>query len=202
MFMEFFFFGLLTDVILTFLPKVIIGRLRPHFLSLCKPKQDPFVICSRVGAKKFLVPGVDFECATPNADLIDARRSFPSGHASSTFYAMLFLVFYVHKFWTKRELTLLTGLFQAIFFGIAMMTAMSRVSDNMHHFTDVIAGAVLGLFVAIGTVQLVRMFFAGREKSSLSLARQQRDRDDAEAEDFVERQKGINLPPIEIKYDI
>lgn len=125
---------------------------------------------------------------------------------------MMFLIFYVHKYWTKRELTFLTGLFKAFFFGIAMMTALSRVSDNMHHATDVIAGTVLGVLVAIGTIQCVRVFY------SLSDPRRrlgnndinnnnQEDEENPEAEKFElkqqsSRQKEINLPAIEIKYDL
>lgn len=82
-----------------------------------------------------------------------------------------------------------------------MMTALSRISDNMHHETDVIGGTILGMLIAIGTVQCIRMFYARTE-----LAIRKRDQNTSfEAENFIENrrnQQDVNLPAVQIKYEL
>ena len=38
---------------------------------------------------------------------------------------------------------------------LAMYTSASRVTDNRHHASDVVAGAILGLVVALYTVSII-----------------------------------------------
>lgn len=208
---EFFLFGLLTNASLTTLAKILIGRLRPNFLSMCGPKLDPYaVLCDRLG-KKYLIPGVDFECASNFRELDESRRSFPSGHSSSTFYTMIFLILYANKFWTKRELGLLVQLFQVVCFGLAVFVALSRILDNMHHVTDVLAGSVLGILVAIFTFYYLRLFYARHNyttKFDELAPPTNTPKDVAEVETFVDEPQQqpnkatINLPSMEIRYDL
>ena len=67
--------------------------------------------------------------------------SFPSSHAVNNFAAALILTFFFPKakWW---------------FFGFAAVVAFSRVYIGVHYPTDIIGGAVIGLFCA-GTVLLV-----------------------------------------------
>jgi diacylglycerol diphosphate phosphatase/phosphatidate phosphatase len=58
--------------------KLSVGRLRPDFLSRCAP--DLLNVCT--GNSKTVA---------------DGRKSFPSGHASISFYATAFLVFYMKR---------------------------------------------------------------------------------------------------------
>lgn len=78
---------------------------------------------------------------TTDSDKVpDTRRSFPSGHSSTSFsiasYACMFL--------QRKELTLQSGLGCTALLAAAGLTAYSRVRDNRHHKSDVIAGALLG----------------------------------------------------------
>lgn len=64
--------------------------------------------------------------------------SFPSGHASSAFFAAVVLSGWVGATWT------------AVFFAFAVVIALSRVVVRIHHVSDIVVGSVVGsLFGAI-----------------------------------------------------
>jgi len=127
----------------TELVKLYCGYLRPNFYGYCEFDSD------------------SLQCESSHAD--DPRKSFPSGHASSSLCGttMLTLVllgkiglqrvsmrevgsdsFYFLK---KRLFSMLSAL--PIFLGIFI--AASRVHDDMHHPADVVGGSVIGIGCAI-----------------------------------------------------
>lgn len=64
----------------------------------------------------------------------DSWTSFPSGHSSSAFA-------------TASSLSQSYGLWAAVpLYGAAMVTMAGRVSDDVHWFSDTVAGATLGIF--------------------------------------------------------
>ncbi|XP_033118908.1 phospholipid phosphatase 1-like [Anneissia japonica] len=134
---------------LTDCSKFIIGRLRPHFLSVCAI--DYMQYCPQ-GFGTFMY----IENATCVGDgsvgeskILDARLSFPSGHASFAFYAFMFLFVYLQL---KMDwYYMLRTLLQTCCFAFALLTALSRVSDYKHHTGDVIGGGLLGTAVALFT---------------------------------------------------
>ena len=68
-------FGGLTTVFVTDVGKYTVGRLRPHFLTICKAPPSVFINCSH----NFITNDV----CTGDPDLLrEGRLSFPSGHAS------------------------------------------------------------------------------------------------------------------------
>ena len=74
LFIAFAFGGLIT-IFVTDVGKYTVGRLRPHFLSICKAPPSVFINCSH----NFIVDDV----CTGDPDLLrEGRLSFPSGHAS------------------------------------------------------------------------------------------------------------------------
>lgn len=216
---EYFLFGFALNACLTMLVKVLISRLRPNFLSICNPRQDPYeslcvtrlVVATASGAgtnslglTKFIVPGIHFPCApSVNKSLLaESRRSFPSGHASFSFYTMAFLIFYIDKFWTKRQLGLMPHFAQSLCFGLAVFVSLSRILDNMHHATDVLTGSALGVLIAAFTFYNLKRFYTRHNYIS------KYDMNNNEMETFIEDQQNtptratINLPAMEIKYDI
>lgn len=71
-----FLFGAAVNVLITDVGKYGVGRLRPHFLSVCKPKMGVIANCT---AGQYITEDV----CTGEASLIrQARLSFPSGHSS------------------------------------------------------------------------------------------------------------------------
>ena len=148
----YFLFGLLSTNLITNCGKLIIGRLRPNFLSVCKPNINPYTnLCLN---KAYLIPDIDFQCLQLNLkDLQDARKSFPSGHSSLSFYSMIFLVLIFNHICVNSRMigVLLVRLFQVGFVSSAFMVALSRVTDNKHHPTDVLSGSIIGIVCALVT---------------------------------------------------
>ena len=69
-----------------------------------------------------------------------ATSSFPSGHASSAFFAAIVLSGWVDSGW------------MAAFFVFAVIIAMSRVVVRIHHVSDIVVGSLVGAL--LGTIAL------------------------------------------------
>ena len=67
--------------------------------------------------------------------------SFPSGHASSAFFAAVVLSGWVGSMWT------------AVFFAFAVIIALSRVVVRIHHVSDIVVGTVVGSLLGAIAVQ-------------------------------------------------
>ena len=73
-----------------------------------------------------------------------STSSFPSGHASSAFVAATLLTA-----WGGRRAA-------PMWFGVAAIVAVSRAYVRIHHASDIIGGAVLGLGLGAIALRLVR----------------------------------------------
>jgi phosphatidate phosphatase len=155
----YFLFGLLVNSLVTVSVKLSVGRLRPNFLAVCKPPTNPYTThCS--DTQTYIIPGVDFNCTNQaQAEIDEARKSFPSGHASTTFYNIIFLILYLHRVWTNRNMGLLPQLLQVALFMFAVFVSVSRVFDHKHHPSDVVAGASLGTLTALFASYYLDLFF-------------------------------------------
>ena len=160
-----FIFGLIICANLTNIGKKTIGRLRPNFLDVCKPNKDPYEsICKsneQIGyhAKYYVVQGVDFLCTGLKSDVIESRLSFPSGHASTVCYTAVFLVLFINRTWSKRSFSFVAQFFQFLLVSLAFFTGLSRVIDNKHHWSDVLAGSILGTLVALVKFYYLSLFY-------------------------------------------
>lgn len=148
--------GLAVTNSLTNIGKIVIGRLRPNFLSVCRPNVDPYTnLCTKIGTY-YVVPGVDFICLNENiADVNGSRKSFPSGHSSLSFYSMIFLALFINKTWNCRHMGFFKHFVQFLLTALAFFTSLSRIQDNKHHSTDVLAGSIIGVIIAILTYTLL-----------------------------------------------
>lgn len=144
--------GALSTLLITEIGKHTVGRLRPHFLDVCKPKWDELNCFTKIND----IPVANYikyhaGICTGDPDIIrEARRSFPSGHSSFTTYSMAFVIIYLEaRLVFLHRAKVIKPIIQLIAFIAAWHTCMSRVSDFKHHYTDVIAGACIGFSVAI-----------------------------------------------------
>ncbi|VDK22201.1 unnamed protein product [Anisakis simplex] len=146
-------FGLLIGVIPVQLTKYSTGRLRPHFLDVCKPNVNLTVLCGSGSASSHDYIE-DYVClGGPEARVRNARLSFYSGHASTAMNVAVFCVMYLQARLPRRIYGIsLLPLFQTMLIGGALLVGYSRVSDNMHHPTDVMVGFAAGLMVALVSV--------------------------------------------------
>ena len=153
-------FGAAVVQLITDIAKYSVGRLRPHFLDVCKPDYSKFNCTDGY---------ITADVCTGDAYLIKhARVSFPSGHASFSMYAMIFLVLYYQARLTWKGLILLRPMLQLFMFCLAYYTGLSRIFDYKHHWSDVLCGDILGVIVAIGTfLTLTDLFKQWKSKTML-----------------------------------
>jgi membrane-associated phospholipid phosphatase len=129
--------------------KLYVGYLRPIFYDQC-------------------VPDEQFQTCT-GEDEQEVRKSFPSGHSSTSFCGLGLLSFYLEKRFGASQFRNVgsdtstiapptaKSLAMARMLSVASKTPLllagyistSRLIDNKHHPADVVGGAVLGLSVAL-----------------------------------------------------
>ncbi|CAF1011448.1 unnamed protein product [Rotaria sordida] len=146
---------------LTNVGKVSAGRLRPHFIPSCFEKYTYKEFCT--DANQWIV---NYTCIGESSIVVkekdgayDIRQSFPSGHASTAFCGLIFLALYIHKVWNYRNIGLFPYVIEMICFAAASYIGITRITDNRHHPTDVLSGAILGtIMAAIAFRYVVRSF--------------------------------------------
>ncbi|CAN8077348.1 unnamed protein product [Agarophyton chilense] len=123
-------------MLITTVFKVIAGRPRPYFSSVCES----------------YAPDVENLCVGHERAVRESRKSFPSGHSSLSFSAATFVFLYlVHRLRISEAGTparlgrMVLSILPLIGAGLI---AVSRTIDYHHHYSDVVAGTALGGFIA------------------------------------------------------
>ncbi|XP_040914730.1 phospholipid phosphatase 1 isoform X2 [Toxotes jaculatrix] len=153
-----FLFGAAMSQSLTDIAKYSIGRLRPHFLDVCKPDWT-HINCSSGAYIE------DFTCTGNPTMVNEGRLSFYSGHSSFSMYCMLFLALYLQARLQFEWARLLRPTIQFFLIAASVFTGLSRVSDYKHHWSDVLTGLLQGALMAILVVFFVSDFFKPRVAS-------------------------------------
>jgi phosphatidate phosphatase len=144
--------GAFATALVTDTAKNASGRLRPYFLVACDLDVSRLPSPSNASHIPQMLLGEDV-CRGQQAEMDEARRSFPSGHASLSFYGAGFVAFLLtraHRHearWNSadgRDCTLPRALLQTLCFILAAFVAASRIADHKHHISDVLVGAALG----------------------------------------------------------
>jgi phosphatidate phosphatase len=111
--------------------------------QVCMPKMLDGTTCAdAINQNRYIE---NFTCDNPESTarmLKEMRLSFPSGHSSFSAYT------------SWRGSQLLRHFLQFLLIMLAWYTALSRISDYKHHWSDVLAGATLGALVAVITVSI------------------------------------------------
>lgn len=145
--------------------KLSFGRLRPDF-------RERYVRAACTGVIEVEVEldcsAVDDGFEIDRAELNDGMKSFPSGHASSSFAAATFLALTVgsEHVWgasTPEWVRPLGALAVAGLLGGAGYVAATRVSDHRHHLEDVVVGSAIGVASGAAT-WLVHFDLEGRAR--------------------------------------
>jgi len=176
----YFALGALGCLLFTEIAKYTIGRLRPHFLTLCQPKLDSELCDDEYGYKKFVTEQEDEICMglernggnITKKQLHEARLSFLSGHSSFSFYCGTFLIVYLQArlsnfpycsnrcVWLSyRFLKVLRPFIQFAIIILAFWISLTRISDYFHHPLDVVTGAVAGIAFAGMTLLVIADVF-------------------------------------------
>ncbi|XP_060927128.1 phospholipid phosphatase 1 isoform X2 [Limanda limanda] len=152
-----FLFGAAMSQSLTDIAKYSIGRLRPHFLDICRPDWNK-INCSGGYIE-------NFTCTGDATKVNEGRLSFYSGHASFSMYCMLFLALYLQARLQVEWARLLRPTLQFFLIAATVYTGFSRVSDYKHHWSDVLTGLLQGALMALLVVFCVSDFFKPRVES-------------------------------------
>jgi membrane-associated phospholipid phosphatase len=156
-----------TCVFITEVTKFGAGRLRPDFLQSCGPQGG---LQGQAAALSFATAANTPPCLDNN---LDSRKSFPSGHASSSAVTMVYSI--VYNLWSGyfrchdasfMGLNRATGwrgghrflrefghgaylVWNLAQFGFFWAVGVTRFTDNKHNISDVIGGWYLGTVVAV-----------------------------------------------------
>jgi phosphatidate phosphatase len=145
------FFGAITSELITDITKFTAGRLRPHFISVCRP----IVTSSSIPLDQYCLQTknpyeyiTDYNCAGDPTKQRDTRLSFLSGHSSYSAYSATFAITYLQSSMDVSKFGLMKPAVQVLIASAAIYTGLTRVSDYKHHWQDVLAGLILGTTVA------------------------------------------------------
>ncbi|XP_055921774.1 putative phosphatidate phosphatase isoform X2 [Eupeodes corollae] len=145
-----FGFGAAMSQLATDIAKYSIGRLRPHFFAVCQPIMRDGTNCSNpINAGRYIE---EFTCLGINSTprmLKEVRLSFPSGHSSFSTFTMVYMALYLQSRMNWKGSKLLKHFLQFLLIMIAWYTALSRVSDYKHHWSDVLSGMTIGALFAV-----------------------------------------------------
>lgn len=138
-------------VTITTIVKVTVGRPRPDLIDRCQP------VPGSVNASPYGLVTDAICSVSPDSSIVrDGFRSFPSGHASTSWagftYLSLYLAAKLHLF--DRRGHAVTAWLCLTPLTAAALIAISRTMDYRHHATDVIAGAILGFVIAYWVYRL------------------------------------------------
>lgn len=156
----YFGFGMLLTFDATEVGKYTIGRLRPHFMAVCQPQLNDGSLCTDPENLHRYVE--NYECTAVGytiADVRQTRLSFPSGHSSIAFYALVYVALYLQRKLSWNSSKLARHLLQFMLIMAAWYTALSRVMDSWHHWSDVLVGSLIGVVGALITAICIAKFF-------------------------------------------
>ena len=160
--------GALCCILLTDSIKYSVGKLRPHFLTVCNPDYDNICFDKYTyyndssgddegeggGRRKeeFYQKYVNETniCSLEKSEAMkEARLSFLSGHASYSFYFATFLIHFMNEYskhlkWGSK----IVPFIQLLVVILASWISITRITDFYHHPLDVFCGACTGISVA------------------------------------------------------
>lgn len=143
-----YLYGFMMNLCIVEVMKGIVGNPRPVFFALCQP--DTAKTCN----------GTDFvstfECTSSYSRWyrMDSYRSFPSGHTSLSVYCGFFLAWYLQKRafnWSYRS-ELVVPVVQLLCVSYSALCSLTRITDRMHHWWDVLIGSAIGLITLLYAV--------------------------------------------------
>lgn len=126
--------------------KTLVGGLRPHFLSVCKPDLS---LESPVGFGTMYSRKV---CTGDSKEINFAMTSFPSGHTTTAFAGLVYLSLYLKaklRVWTNHRTPTWKPFVVALPILGATLIGCAVMVDYNHNWYDVVAGAIIGTVTAI-----------------------------------------------------
>nr|XP_015211143.1 PREDICTED: lipid phosphate phosphatase-related protein type 5 isoform X3 [Lepisosteus oculatus] len=156
-FLGVYIFGLFATDIFVNAGQVVTGNLAPHFLTVCKPNY------TALGCQQAIRFISHQEACTGNEDdILRARKTFPSKEAALSVYAALYLAMYITSTVKARGSRLAKPVLSLGLMCLAFLTGINRVAEYRNHWSDVIAGFIIGVAIATFLVVCVVHNFKGK----------------------------------------
>lgn len=138
--------GYIVNELLVKFVKGFVGRLRPYFFAVCNPL--PIAECSSLP----LNPNTyveHYKCQGNPEAVEEARKSFYSGHSTVTMYCAFWTVLYLQaRLKPAIRNNVLVSILQTFIMTGGLYICCSRISDNKHHWGDVLVGIIVGMSLA------------------------------------------------------
>uniref|UniRef100_A0A673H1I8 Phospholipid phosphatase-related protein type 1 n=1 Tax=Sinocyclocheilus rhinocerous TaxID=307959 RepID=A0A673H1I8_9TELE len=132
-------FGLFATDIFVNAGQVVTGNLSPYFLTVCKPNY------TALGCQQVVRFISQQEACTGNEDdILHARKSFPSKEAAISVYAALYVAMYITCSVKANGTRLAKPVLSLGLMCLAFLTGINRVVEYRNHWSDVIAGFIIG----------------------------------------------------------
>ncbi|CAO4365614.1 unnamed protein product [Caenorhabditis nigoni] len=136
--------GYIVNELLVKFVKGFIGRLRPYFYVVCNPL--PLKECLNFDPNIYIE---DYQCQGNPEEVQEARKSFYSGHSTVTMYCAFWTVLYLQaRLKPAIRNNVIVSIFQTLIFTGGLFICCSRISDNKHHWSDVLVGIIVGMSLA------------------------------------------------------
>lgn len=131
--------------------KGFIGRPRPYFMAACQPL--PIKSCESLNPNVYLDPS-EYICSGEPEKIEEARKSFYSGHSTVTMYCAFWTVLYLQaRLKPALRNNVVVAILQTLIMTGGLYICCTRISDNKHHWSDVLVGIVVGMgFAAFGVL--------------------------------------------------
>ncbi|KAL3423633.1 PAP2 superfamily protein [Phlyctema vagabunda] len=150
-------YSLITAAVFQVFLKWLIGGLRPHFLTVCKPN-IPVTTAQETGNGLNMIMYDRTICTGDENEINDSLESFPSGHSTAAFAGFVFLYLYLNaklKVWSNYHPAMwkLIVIYAPILG--ATLIAGALTIDEYHNWYDCLAGAIIGTVMAFSAYRMV-----------------------------------------------
>ncbi|TVY75592.1 PA-phosphatase related-family protein [Lachnellula suecica] len=150
-------YSLITAAVFQVFLKWLIGGLRPHFLTVCKPS-IPAQTAQETGNGLRQIMYDRTICTGDESEIDDSLESFPSGHSTASFAGFVFLYLYLNaklKVWSNYHPAMwkLIATYAPILG--ATLIAGALTIDEYHNWYDCLAGAIIGTVMAFSAYRMV-----------------------------------------------
>lgn len=154
-------YSMVTGTCFQVILKKTIGGLRPHFLAVCEPMLPSVDDSTGVGFSGIMYTAEQV-CTGDARRVENALESFPSGHATIAFAGLGYLAIYLFTHLRITSLGGRRGSHWKMLFVVAPLLLATYLTSTLvlryhHHGYDVIAGALIGSFMAFMGYRMVFM---------------------------------------------
>lgn len=156
-------YSLITAAVFQVFIKWLIGGLRPHFLTVCKPDISRATNQPGHSVDGYSPSGYSSIyysreiCTGDEKEINDSLESFPSGHTTAAFAGFIYLYLYLNaklKVFSNYHPAMwkLVALYAPVLGAVLIGGALTI--DEYHNWYDVFAGAVIGTMMAFSAYRM------------------------------------------------